>query len=217
VAYTEHMPFGEAARRAYEGKKALNRGDVASATENFLLSAHSYAGDVASTAMALEGATSSAPKGPASPSSSQMASKAALRTETAVILEARDAAVPTAEKIVAQELAEGWINTKQKDARVGTWVDALAKAHVRQAITEGQLSSAIRMTKTIVINTVRSVKNPLGAPKAMFKGTDIWNAATGVGWDLHPANSDQVIQHMKHLGQAQYEGTVIRQLHPVVY
>lgn len=94
--------------------------------------------------------------------------------------------------------------------RFGTVNDQVFKSLVRDAIDKGFLPSTLRVTP--------------GRPGVF--GIDVWDAATGVGWDLTTATVRQVASHERYLGvmngvrtaaKAMPDGTVILDVRPLVY
>jgi len=132
---------------------------------------------------------------------------------------ARDAAVPTARRIVQQELAEKMLHPAMAKARFGTWLDAIAKAIVRQGRDEGQLAATIVTSPTVGINSGDYAA-------AAFKAPDVWDTATRHAWDFMTAKGYEVIRHeQRYVGHVaeEYFGwqlrsrTAIRSLDPVIH
>jgi hypothetical protein len=118
----------------------------------------------------------------------------AASTEAAALFQARDEAAEVARQIVQQELNEGWIAPAQQDARFGTWLDALAKTNVRQAIAEGRLPSTFVTSPTVSLSR--------GYLRGWISAPDVWDIATGRAWDFMAANQAAFYTH-----QASYLGT----------
>jgi hypothetical protein len=102
--------------------------------------------------------------------------------------------VPIARQIVQQELREGWISPAQQDARFGTWLDAVAKANIRQAVAEGRLPSTFVTSPTVSLSR--------GYLRTWISAPDVWDSATGRAWDFMSASEAAFYQH-----EATYLGT----------
>lgn len=84
----------------------------------------------------------------------------------------------------------------------GSYNDAIFKALVNQAVKDGELPSTIR-------TSAASMSRP-----GSF-GIDVWDTATGTGWDLTTAR--QVAAHEFYLGMTMPDGTVILDVNPLIY
>jgi hypothetical protein len=119
----------------------------------------------------------------------------------------RDEAVAAAQKLVSQDVqASG--NLSRVEAKVGTNADAFLKARVKQAVADGTLPSTIRVSPTVTINP---------GPAARLPQVDIWDSATGEAWDLTTAREAEILKHQRYVGMTMPDGTVITQLHFLVY
>jgi hypothetical protein len=117
-------------------------------------------------------------------------------TEAAELFKARDDAAVVARKIVEQEIREGvwkWAPDKQQ-ARFGTWLDALTKANIRQAVAEGRLPGTFVTSPTVTLSR--------GYLRPWIKAPDVWDTATGRAWDMMPAREASFYAH-----EASYLGT----------
>jgi RHS repeat-associated protein len=135
---------------------------------------------------------------------------------SAPILEARDLAAPIAGKIIAQDY--GSIYPGLVQAEYGKWLDAIAKAFVRQAVAEGRLPVSVVTSPTLFIAE--------GFAPAAYKAPDVWDTATGVAWDFMRAKGPAVLKHEKdyvnkiaahYIGQEWKSSTIIQILNPVVH
>jgi RHS repeat-associated protein len=86
-------------------------------------------------------------------------------------------------------------------SRFGTVNDRVFKSLVKDAIDKGYLPSTLRVTP--------------GRPGVF--GIDVWDSATGVGWDLTTATVRQVAGHERYLGMTMPDGTQILDVRPLVY
>jgi RHS repeat-associated protein len=87
----------------------------------------------------------------------------------------------------------------------GSVNDAVFKAFVKQAIEDGILPPTIRTA-------------PASMNRPGTAGIDVWDTATGVGWDLMTAKNRSVLSHdAKYLNRTAPDGTVIRDVRPLVY
>jgi hypothetical protein len=118
-----------------------------------------------------------------------------LSTEAAALFRARDEAVPVARKLVQQELDAGRVSPGRAQARFGTWLDALAKSGVRQAVQDGQLPPTFVTSPTVAISR--------GYLRPWIKAPDVWDTATGRAWDFMAQHEAAFYQH-----EASYLGTV---------
>jgi hypothetical protein len=92
----------------------------------------------------------------------------------------------------------------RNEMQFGNLIDEIWKEMVQQAILEGRLPSSFRVTPT--------------SRRGAAYGVDVYDTATGEGYDLHPANEKQVLKHMNtYEGEPMPEGTVIKQVNPIVY
>lgn len=115
-----------------------------------------------------------------------------------VLMELRDAATD----LTRRTSASGAPFTATKFGSVN---DAVFKSLVKQAIEEGRLPPTIR--------TSPSSMNVPGSG-----GIDVWDTATGRGWDLTTARSEQVLGHdVRYLNRTAPDGTLIIDVTPLVY
>jgi hypothetical protein len=142
-------------------------------------------------------------------------SAAATSTEAAALFQARDEAVGTASKLVQQELTAGSIQPAQAQARFGTWLDALAKTNVRQAIAEGRLPSTFVTSPTVTLSR--------GYQRGWISAPDVWDTATGRAWDFMPAKEASFYAHESlYLGSDAFgrldpTGTTITEVTPLFH
>lgn len=145
-----------------------------------------------------------------SPSAAQ-----AVSTEASALFRARDQAAETARRIVEQEIAEGITPIARAQARFGTWLDALAKTNIRQAVEEGQVPKTFATSPTVAISR--------GYMRSWIKAPDVWDTATGRAWDFMPANSASFFAHeTKYLGLTVHGaldpgGTTITEILPLFH
>jgi hypothetical protein len=125
---------------------------------------------------------------------------AAVRSIDQTLLELRDTATTLTRRIAVEEARSG---RNLAPHTFGSVNDAVLKAHVLQAIEEGRLPATIHVSPTF---------NQPGRG-----GIDVWDSATGIGWDLTTATSRQVAGHERYLGQTMPDGTVIGHVRPLVY
>lgn len=86
----------------------------------------------------------------------------------------------------------------------GNQIDEIWKELVLKAIAEGRLPSTFRVTPT--------------SNRGAHAGIDVWDSATGQGYDLHTATSEQVLKHQKkYTGTTAKDGTVLEQVNPILY
>jgi hypothetical protein len=136
-------------------------------------------------------------------------------TEASALYQARNEAADTARKIVQQELNEGWIAPGQQQARFGTWLDALAKTNVRQAVAEGRLPSTFVTSPTVSLSR--------GYLRSWISAPDVWDTATGRAWDFMAAREAAFYQHeVSYLGSAAFgrldpAGTTITEIFPLFH
>jgi RHS repeat-associated protein len=89
-------------------------------------------------------------------------------------------------------------------ARFGNLVDEIFKNKVMDSISAKRLPDTFRVTAT--------------SNKGVAYGIDVYDTATGEGYDVHPANERQVLKHMdKYEGETMPDGTVINNVNPLVY
>ncbi|HEY1892392.1 MAG TPA: hypothetical protein VGG63_18495 [Steroidobacteraceae bacterium] len=142
-------------------------------------------------------------------------STAATSTEAAALFQARDEAVGTASKLVQQELAAGSIQPAQAQARFGTWLDALAKTNVRQAVAEGRLPSTFVTSPTVTLSR--------GYQRGWISAPDVWDTASGRAWDFMPAREPSFYAHESlYLGSDAFgrldpTGTTITEVTPLFH
>ena len=136
-------------------------------------------------------------------------------TEAPALFQARDQAAATARQIVQQELNSGWISPGRVQARFGTWLDALAKSNVRQAVAEGQLPSTFVTSPTVSLS-----RGYLGA---WIKAPDVWDTATGRAWDFMASNEAAFYAHeASYVGETAFGpgdpgGTTITEIFPIFH
>lgn len=137
------------------------------------------------------------------------------RTEAAILFEARDRAAETARLLVQDELDSGRISEKWAEARYGTWLDALAKNNIRQAIEEGLLPDTFMVSPTIAINR--------GYRRAWINAPDVWDTASRRAWDFMPASEKSFFAHEdSYLGttataRLNPDGTTIIEINPIFH
>ena len=134
-------------------------------------------------------------------SAPNMRTHAPMETVAAELFRLRDGAVADAWTRVmsSPELAE-----RMTPTRFGNLVDEIFKDAVDGAIADSRLPASFRVTPT-------SNRGPA-------YGIDVWDSATGQGYDVHPANTRQVIKHMNSYQNATMpDGTVITNVNPLVY
>jgi hypothetical protein len=138
-------------------------------------------------------------------------------TEAAELFRARDEAAVTARKIVEQEMREGswkWAPDKLQ-ARYGTWLDALTKANIRQAVAEGRLPGTFVTSPTVTLSR--------GYLRPWIKAPDVWDTATGRAWDMMPAREASFYAHETSYlgttatGRLDPGGTVITEIFPLFH
>jgi RHS repeat-associated protein len=89
--------------------------------------------------------------------------------------------------------------------KFGSVNDSIFKSLVKQAVQGGRLPA-----------TIRTSPSSMNVPGS--RGIDVWDTATGRGWDLTTARSEQVLGHdLRYLGQAAPDGTIITDVTPMVY
>ena len=146
---------------------------------------------------------------------SSLPSPATVSTEAAALFKARDEAVPIARQIVQQELREGWISPAWQQARFGTWVDALAKSNIRQAVADGRLPSSFVTSPTVSISR--------GYLRSWIKAPDVWDTATGRAWDFMAARESAFYAHeasylgSQAFGRLDQGGTTITEILPLFH
>lgn len=137
------------------------------------------------------------------------------RTEASVLFQARDNAIETARLIVQQELDTGRIGSGMAEARFGTWLDALAKNNIRQAVEEGLLPDTFVTSPTVAINR--------GYLRPWIKAPDVWDTATGRAWDFMAGNEKAFYQHENSyvgataVGRLDPSGTTIIEIFPLFH
>ena len=134
----------------------------------------------------------------------------AQETASAIMFRMRDEAVATAQQMVGQEITQSGNIPRNANARVGTYADAIFKAHVRQAIADGRLPGTLRVSPTVTINP--------RDPTVRLPQTDVWDTATGEAWDLTTASARGIEAHETlYIGRRMPDGTVITRIHFLVY
>jgi hypothetical protein len=144
-------------------------------------------------------------------------------TEASALFQARDEAAQTARKIVEQEMREGRFSGATSPAdlqsrvqrRFGTWLDALAKSSVRQAVVEGRLPNTFVTSPTVGISR--------GYLQAWISAPDVWDTATGRAWDFMAASESEFYKHENlYLGTTAFgrldpAGTTITEMLPLFH
>jgi hypothetical protein len=136
-------------------------------------------------------------------------------TEASALFQARDEAVAAARQLVQQEINAGALSPGQVQARFGTWLDALAKANVRQAVANGRLPSTFVTSPTVSLS-----RGYLGA---WIKAPDVWDTATGRAWDFMASNQAAYYAHEASyvgetaLGRGDPAGTTITEIFPLFH
>jgi hypothetical protein len=136
-------------------------------------------------------------------------------TEASALFQARDQAASTARQIVQQEINSGWISPERAQARFGTWLDALAKSNVRQAVAEGRLPGTFVTSPTVSLS-----RGYLGA---WIKAPDVWDTATGRAWDFMASNQAAFYAHQaSYVGETAFGrgdpgGTTITEIFPLFH
>jgi hypothetical protein len=137
----------------------------------------------------------------------------------AVLMGCRDEASRITAKLAVQTVAEG---SRISPQRYGEIVDALFKSLVQQARRDGLLPETIRTAPPALAISGRFV--PKGG------AVDVWDAATGIGWDITTARGNSVAQHdIRYLlgrltggrfvppRKVMPDGTQLKDLRPLVY
>jgi hypothetical protein len=115
-----------------------------------------------------------------------------------VLMELRNEATTLTQKVSAS-------GTQFVPTKFGSVNDAVFKSLVKQAVEDGRLPATIR--------TSPSSMNVPGSP-----GIDVWDTASGRGWDLMTARSEQVLGHeARYVGRTAPDGTLINEVIPLVY
>jgi hypothetical protein len=146
---------------------------------------------------------------------SSLPSPATISTEAAALFQARDEAVLVARQIVQQELREGWISPAWQQARFGTWVDALAKSNIRQAVAAGRLPNSFVTSPTVSISR--------GYLRSWIRAPDVWDTATGRAWDFMAAKESAFYAHeasylgTQAFGRLDLGGTTITEILPLFH
>ncbi|MGB8951188.1 MAG: hypothetical protein WCC06_00780 [Candidatus Aminicenantales bacterium] len=117
-----------------------------------------------------------------------------------VLMGCRDEAHRIAQKLFQQDLARGSRTSPQE---FGNIVDAIFKSLVQQARRDG-----------LVPRTIRTAPPPLsisGTHLPRGGAVDVWDSATGVGWDVTKATGRNVAEHDVRylLGRAKRDGTIV--------
>ena len=140
-------------------------------------------------------------------------SKVAARVETAVTARSAPVATEGVDQVLFRLRDQATEITRKVSAagpafaptKFGSVNDAVFKALVKQAVDDRLLPASIR--------TSLSSMNVPGS-----RGIDVWDTATGVGWDLTTARVEQVIGHdLRYLGNRTPDGTLITDVRPLVY
>jgi RHS repeat-associated protein len=122
-------------------------------------------------------------------------------TVAAEMFRLRDQAVQEA---YARVQADPQLAKTMTPMKFGNLVDEIFKEKVVESIAQNQLPSTMRVTAT--------------SNKGVAYGIDVYDTATGEGYDVHPANSRQVLKHMDtYEGKTMPEGTKITNVNPLVY
>jgi hypothetical protein len=118
----------------------------------------------------------------------------------AVLMRARDYATTLTRRIAAMDAQAGWPLSPH---RFGSINDAIFKAEVLQAVQDGRLPPTIEVAATF---------NQPGRG-----GIDVWDKATGTGWDLTTATVRQIRSHQRYLNRTMRDGTRINQVRILGY
>jgi RHS repeat-associated protein len=114
-----------------------------------------------------------------------------------LFLRFRDEAVDLTRRLAADLAARGF---PMRATEFGTHVDAIFKAHVMHAIDEGVLPATFQVTR-----------------RGRY-GVDVWDQATGLGWDITTAKVREVVGHdVRYIGETMPDGTTIVDVIPLVY
>jgi hypothetical protein len=136
-------------------------------------------------------------------------------TEASALFQARDEAVAAARQLVQQEINAGALSPERVQARFGTWLDALAKANVRQAVADGRLPSTFVTSPTVSLS-----RGYLGA---WIKAPDVWDTATGRAWDFMASSQAAYYAHeASYVGETAFGrsdpgGTTITEIFPLFH
>jgi hypothetical protein len=85
--------------------------------------------------------------------------------------------------------------------RFGTWLDAIAKTNVKQAVAEGRLPNTFVTSPTVTISQGYLVSRTNPALN-WIEAPDVWDTATGRAWDFMAASESEFYNH-----EASYLGT----------
>lgn len=134
------------------------------------------------------------------------ATSAASKPVDQVLMECRTEAYRIAAKLAQQNISEGAGVSPQ---RFGEIVDALFKSLVQHAKSNGLVPQTIRTAPPPL--AISGTRLPLGG------AIDVWDSATGVGWDVMKASVRSVAGHERYLNRLMPDGTRIRDVRPLVY
>jgi len=157
-------------------------------------------------------------------SAARLTRSTANKSTDQVLMGCRDEAFRIAKKIFQQDVTGGAIERPQ---RYGEIIDALFKSLVQQAKRDG-----------LVPRTIRTAPPPLaitGTTLPRGGAVDVWDSATGMGWDVTKAKVRDVAEHdIRYLlgrtitrgkrkgtfippRNTMPDGTVLRDVKPLVY
>ena len=117
----------------------------------------------------------------------------------------RDEAYRVASKLVGSSSG----GTPVTPQRFGEIVDALFKSLVQQSRRDGLLPGTIRTAPPPL--AISGTRLPRGG------AIDVWDTATGVGWDVTKATGRNVLKHERYVGRSMPDGTLVREARPLVY
>lgn len=109
-------------------------------------------------------------------------------------------------KLALQSTGEG---SRVSPQRFGEIVDAVFKSLVQQARRDGVLPETIRTAPPPL--AISGTHLPRGG------AVDVWDSATGIGWDVTKATVRDVAKHERYINRAMPDGTRIRDVRPLVY
>jgi RHS repeat-associated protein len=131
----------------------------------------------------------------------QQVAQGTVETVAAELFRLRDAALNEA---IGRVQANPSLANSMTPARFGNLVDEIFKDGVLDSISANRLPQSMRLTPT--------------SNKGVAYGIDVWDAATGEGYDLHPGNMRQVLKHMETYEDAVMpDGTQINNVNPLCY
>lgn len=157
-------------------------------------------------------------------SAARLTKEAGKKSTDQVLMGCRDEAFRITKKLFQQDIAK---HMTERPQRYGEIIDALFKSLVQQAKKDGLLPKTIRTAPPPL--SISGTRLPIGG------AVDVWDSATGVGWDVTKATVRDVAGHDVRyiLGQAitrgnrkgtfipprniMPDGTRLRDLRPLVY